>query len=347
MLAPVSSLPGAAWLRTWRCLPLVLSSLALPAFAAPATASPVQASDPAAWVERIGRAAQRHNYSGTWVYTAADVVSSTRVARFGVGGQVYERTESLDGVQQQSFRHNEQVHTVWPAAKVVTVERVSPQDPTTGLPQVEPRLLSHYDVRVLGTDRVAGRAAAVLLLKPRDELRFAQRIWADRDTGLLLRADVLSPQGQVLESSAFSDVEVDARPTRDQMLNPARRANGWRVVQVGTEPATLESEGWAIDRPPAGFRLLACLQRMVGQPGDPAAGRLSRALQAVFSDGLARVSVFIEPADAARPREPLMTNLGATHTLIKPREGRWWITVMGDVPPATLKAFFDATLRRP
>ena len=59
-----------------------------------------------------------------------------------------------------------------------------------------------------GRERVAGRDADVLLLQPRDEWRFAQRIWADQDTGLMLRADIVGPGRAVLESSAFSEVEI-------------------------------------------------------------------------------------------------------------------------------------------
>jgi sigma-E factor negative regulatory protein RseB len=42
-----------------------------------------------------------------------------------------------------------------------------------------------------------------------------------------------------------------------------------------------------------------------------------------------------------------MTQMGATHTLMRQRFDRWWITVMGDVPPATLKQFLAALERRP
>ena len=76
-------------------------------------------------------------------------------------------------------------------------------------------------------------------------------------------------------------------------------------------------------------------------------GSAPQVLQALFSDGLSRVSIFIEPYDAARPRQPLLTQLGATHTLMKPRADRWWVTLMGDVPAATLKQFDAALERRP
>lgn len=303
--------------------------------------------DPAAWVEKIRQAGQQRNYSGTLVFTAAEVVSSSRVARFVVGDQVYERVDAMDGPQQRSYRHNEWVHTIWPSERVVTVERRQAADEPAGLPQIEARVQNHYDVRLLGSERVAGRDAHVLVLKPKDDARFTQRLWADQATGLLLRVDVLASNGQVLESTSFSNVEVDARVSRDQMLNPARRLEGYRTIQLPTESTSLDAEGWTLERLPAGFRMVGCVQRPVGRPTAENADRVPRALQAVYSDGLARVSVFIEAADPSWQRTPLMTHLGATHTLMRPREGRWWITVMGDVPAGTLKSFADALARKP
>jgi len=67
-------------------------------------------------------------------------------------------------------------------------------------------------------------------------------------------------------------------------------------------------------------------------------------LQSVFSDGLTHVSVFIEPYDAKRHRQPMRTSQGATHTLMS-RHGDWWVTVMGEVPLATAQQF-EAALER-
>lgn len=326
---------------------VVAATLSAPAWAQAASASAGKLADPASWVERIRQAPAKNSYTGTLVYTAADVVSSSRVARLKIGDEIFERVDVLDGRQQRSFRHNDAVHTVWPAQRVVTVEKRHAVDETVGLPQLESRLLASYDVRHLGEDRVVGRQAAVLLLKPRDEWRFAQRLWADTATGLLLRADVLSAQGQVLESTAFSMVELDARIPREQMVKQSRRPEGYRTVQLSTDSTSLDAEGWVADRLPAGFKLIGCVQRPVGDPLDAADNKAARALQAVYSDGLARVSVFIEAADPSRQRTALMTHLGATHTLMKPLAGRWWVTVMGDVPLATLKAFADGVVRKP
>ena len=68
-------------------------------------------------------------------------------------------------------------------------------------------------------------------------------------------------------------------------------------------------------------------------------------LQAVYSDGLTHVSVFIEPVDAGRSG-PKLEQVGATGALRVRYRDQWWITVMGDVPAVTLQAFADALERR-
>ena len=66
-------------------------------------------------------------------------------------------------------------------------------------------------------------------------------------------------------------------------------------------------------------------------------------LQAVFSDGLTHVSVFIEPFDVQR-HKPIRTNVGAAQTAMS-RLGDWWLTIVGDVPMITIQQF-EAGLQR-
>lgn len=314
---------------------------------------PGQSLDAQAWLTRIQAAARERNYQGTMVFSAGAVVASSRVAHYCVGEQTFERIEALDGQMQRVYRHNDVVHSVWPQARVMSIEQREAVTANAMLPDIEPRLHEHYELRVLGPDHIAGRQAQVLLLKPRDELRFKQRIWADQATGLMLRSDVLGPQDVVLESSAFSDVEIGVRPARESVTGPMKKKiDGFRVVNVVPPLRTrLEAEGWTMARLPPGFYLVGCARR-AADPLLPA-GAVTGAngvsmLQAVYSDGLARVSIFIEPLDAGgRPRQALMTQLGATHTLMKAHGERWWVTVMGDVPMVTLKAFSTALERRP
>jgi sigma-E factor negative regulatory protein RseB len=309
-------------------------------------ASPLDAK---ALLGRLQAAARSRNYEGTLVYSAGEVVSSSRVAHFGVAGHWFERIEALDGREQRIYRHNELVHSFWPRSKVVTVEQRDAGTAGTLMVQVESRLAEHYEPQILGRDRVAGRQAEVLLLRARDALRFSQRLWADQATGLMLRADVVGPEGKLLESSAFSQLQLDGRLQKEAVLAPMHKVAGYRVVNVSPVPTRLEDEGWRLAQPPAGFKLLGSVRRMIDPLGG--ADESSPALHAVFSDGLARVSIFIEPLPAGRQRQPLQTQLGATHTLMRahgtPSGAAYWVTLMGDVPAATLRAFADGLQRQP
>ena len=306
-------------------------------------------NDARGWLARMQLAANGRNYQGTMTFSAGGgVMSSSRVAHFCVGDQVYERIEALDGKPRQVYRHNDLVHTVWPQAGVVVIERRSLPSRLPSITQsVAPRALEQYELRPEGHDRVAGRDAKVFLLQPRDDLRFAQRVWADRDTGLMLRADVVGPDRAVLESAGFSSVEIGVRAQPESVLQPIRQLDRLRVLRPLQVATQLESEGWSLSRPVPGFRLTSCVKRPA-TPEPVAAGQAARpdVLQVVFSDGLSHVSLFIEPVDASRHRKPLQAQFGATHSLAD-RKGDHWVTAMGDVPPATLRQLVDALERRP
>ena len=73
-------------------------------------------------------------------------------------------------------------------------------------------------------------------------------------------------------------------------------------------------------------------------------------VQWIFSDGLATVSLFLEPYDARRHPGEGVVAMGATHTLTKrlpDASGPWWVTAVGEVPPATLKALVSRLQRKP
>lgn len=313
----------------------------LPLAALLALSMPAQAAEPTdarAWIARMQEAAVLRNYRGTMIVTAGGAASSSKVAHYSVGTQTFERVETLDGQQHRVYRHNDIVHTVWPQSREAVVERRGlPR--LAGLDAVEPRALEQYELLPQGLQRIAGREAQVVLLKPRDALRFAQRLWSDRASGLMLRADVLGARGEVLESSAFSEVEIDIKPQPETVLQPMNQLDGYRVVRATPLATRLEAEGWTLNGGVAGFALKSCHMR-------PLVARAASAtvLQAVYSDGLTHVSLFIEAYDEKRHAGAKPAHLGATHTLMR-RHGEYWITVMGDVPPLTLERFAQALER--
>jgi sigma-E factor negative regulatory protein RseB len=294
--------------------------------------------DAAGWLGKLNVAAHQTSYRGTMAFSVnGGVVSSSRIAHLSIGDQIYERVEALDGQMHRVYRHNETVHSVWPHKKVVVVEQHAAAPGLVATRRrVDPRVLESYALTVKGASVVAGRTVRMLLLEPRDDLRFTQRLMADEATGLMLRADVLDAAGRVLESSGFTEVEIGLK------LEPAAMRDGMKPAGYAVLPSSRQAvdwagEGWGLKAEIPGFRLVGCVRRPV-----PAQGRDGHALQAVYSDGLSFVSIFIEPW---RGQESGDGAMGATHTRMQ-RLGDHWITAMGDVPPRTLEHFLAALERR-
>lgn len=291
------------------------------------------------WLQRAQTAAAQRNYQGTLVVTAAGSISSARITHYCEGVQSFERVDMLDGQPRRVLRKNDQLLTLWPAAKVARVEqREAIQSFPALLKGSEEQVLDRYELRAEGPGRLAGYEATVFLLRPRDAHRFAQRLWSEQSTGLLLRADVLAPDGRVLETSAFSELTLGVKVKPESVSAALKQLDGWRVLKPVHQRTELEAEGWQLKVPVAGFRQVSCVKRQLeATPAD--------VVQAVFTDGLTHVSLFIEPLQADRHR-PGSATTGATHTLMQPAGSSHWVTVMGDVPMATLKQFAAALERR-
>ncbi len=309
------------------------------------TTGPLNASDARHWLQRVQAAARSGNFQGTLVYSAGGQISSSRVWHFVVGDQTYELMDALDGRQQRIARHNDSVLTLWPQSKTAVAEkRETPAGWSTTPQALDPQALEQYDLKREANARVAGRDAAVLFLEPRDALRYAQRLWADLASGLMLRADVLGEPTQgvraLMESTAFSQVDVGVRPQPDLVLQLMKRLDGLQVLRPQQKRTSLEAEGWALSRPVPGFKLSGCVVRGMETAGDG-----EPVMQALFSDGLTHVSVFVEPYKAQRHKAEIQAQQGATTTLMQRRDD-YWVTAVGDVPLATLKKFAAALERR-
>lgn len=322
----------------------VLGSVLVPARAQAGGDAQDGAGEVRSWLTRIHEAARGRNFQGTFVVSAAGVVSSTRIVHYCEGNNRVERIEALDGQVRRVLRHNEIVHTLWPSSRVVSIEQRNGLSSFPALLQGggEMRFAEHYRIRLLGDGRVAGHEATVLHVRPRDEHRFGYRLWVEKESALLLRADVLGRGDEVLESAAFSDLSINIKPQADALLLPLRKLDGWRVLRPAVSRTQLDAEGWALRVPLPGFREIGCMKRPIEPAGEAAAAQV---LQSVWSDGLTYVSVFIEPYQAERHPRPMQTAIGATHTLMH-RQGDWWVTVMGEVPAATLRRFAAALERQ-
>lgn len=325
---------------------LVVTALVWPMVVqAQGTDAVVDSREAQQWLARIHDAARQRNFQGTFVVTTGASVSSSRIHHFCEGPNQIEKIESLDGQMRQVFRHNDVVHSLWPNRRLAVIEtrQVSSEFPALLSAGVE-RIAQHYEIKTRGSGRVAGHEAHVLVLQPKDGFRYGYRLWAEKTTGLLLRAEVVDERDNVLEVSAFSDLTLNVKPRAELLLQEMKRLDGYAVQRPALENVDLERAGWTLKQPPPGFRHVASVRRSFAA-ASPADGAPPSVLQTIYSDGLTHVSIFIEPGSPNVQRREDLLSLGATQTLVR-RHGDAWLTVIGDVPVLTLRAFATAMEHR-
>lgn len=323
-------------------LPLALLLGLVPAGADTPTAVPGERSI-SEWLQRMHDASRRRAYIGTLVVSSDGAMSSARVWHICDGRQQMERVEALTGTPRSTFRRNDEVITFSPQSRVAVVERRE----SLGLfPQLlksaDAAIDQFYGASMQGSERVAGFEADVVQLQPRDSLRFGYRIWSEKKTGLMVKLQTLDGQGRVLEQVAFSELQLDAPVSMDKLKRMMADTEGYRLEKPALVKTTPQAEGWKLAQEVPGFRSMSCYRRSSPAGGD--------ALQWVFSDGLATVSVFIEPYDPRRHAQEGQQTMGATHALVQRGRGAgaaWWLTLVGEVPAQTLQAFAQGLERLP
>ncbi|WP_332814585.1 MucB/RseB C-terminal domain-containing protein [Ramlibacter sp.] len=294
------------------------------------------------WLMRMQEASRERSYIGTFVVSASGgALSSARIWHAGHPTQQVEKVEVLTGAPRSTYRRNEEVLTFLPEDRVVRAERREAvglfpnllQSPGTSIPEF-------YTARRTGAERVAGFDADVVHLAPKDHLRFGYRVWSEKRSGLMIKLQTLDDQGRVLEQAAFSELQLDVPVPADRIARKMQPPAGWRVERAQAVKTDAASEGWALKAAVPGFKPMNCYRRPAA-PGGTGGG----SLQWIFSDGLAAVSLFIEPYDRERHQQEGLMASGATQTLTRRMED-WWLTAVGEVPAQTLRAFVQGIERR-
>ncbi len=314
-------------------------ALALPAAHAGGSDPAAERSD-VAWLQLVQDAARHLSYTGTIVYNHGDEVHTSTVIQSFDGTQTRERVHTLDGPPREFIRQGGEVQCLYPNLHRVVVEHGGPHAFPTFSDLVPAEVLTHYELRRDGQWRVAGRSCEVIELLPRDTMRYGYRLCVDPATGLRLKAQTIDDKSDVLEQMAFTEVRIGG--VDPATLNPSWSTAGWAVVRQQSEATELQAHGWSVT-PPGGFHRLAEMFRHLGHTGGAHA---QSALQGVFSDGLATVSVFIEP-DAPPAGDPEESQRHGSISAFSRRLGDARVTVVGEVPPSTAQSIAQSVARVP
>jgi sigma-E factor negative regulatory protein RseB len=291
---------------------------------------------PADWLEIAAFAGHQTDYSGVFVYQYDNRVETSNIIHVIEANGEYEKLESLDGPQRKIIRHDGQL---WSYINHKMVQ-IGSQHERSGFPSLLPEQLSalssNYLARMLGMERVAGYNAQVIFFQPKDNLRYAHKIWVHTDSGLLLKAAVLGNKNKVVEQYAFTQLQIGGKIDRSWVKDCDAVGTHGKVTldEMTDEGITPINSGWVADTLPSGFKKTMEIQRRMH-------GKHAPVTQIVYSDGLSAISIFIEPNDEDEDDVDGLSSRGAVNLYHKVMDQNL-ITVVGEVPPRTVMQVLDS-----
>jgi sigma-E factor negative regulatory protein RseB len=271
-------------------------------------------------LNRMQQTVRHLSYEGDFVYQYGDVLNAMHINHDWQEGNEREYLRTLTGPSREVVRDNFTMAQFDQEKPASVSERRRRNAPT--LVTFDPeRLSAVYDFRILGQDRVAGRETTVVLVQPHDEMRYGHRLYIDGETALPLRRVVLDRQGKPISQLMFTSISIRSMNGTEQ-LPIDERSQG---------PVQYQGK-WSFNGLPEGF-VMEVYDRKEQD------GRIESE-QFVFSDGIARLSLYIEDRDVANA--PAQSVVGPVGILGAEVDGHR-VTVVGEAPVETLKHFLKST----
>lgn len=310
-------------------LKLVFRGYFLPVLLLAVTSQTVVAEEDLwATMQKTASAARELNYQGLFVYQNGAVIRSVQITHIYEGGREFTRNVVLDGRPREVFSEGDDIVIFNAKNDKVVIEKRRGQNlfPAMLPTQLYP-LKQNYKLKFVGQERVAGRLTQVLDMIPNDNLRYQYRIWSDSEYGLLLKMSMMDVQGHTLEQIGFNQVSM--LQTKDlDWFQPKIDATKPYVMDDTTD-LTHTVENLVIPNLPAGYKKIDQIQLKVP-------GRTTTVQQLIFSDGLASVSLFVEPMIKGMQPRIGKKNMGSTNVYAHVLNG-YQLVVVGEVPAQTVE----------
>jgi sigma-E factor negative regulatory protein RseB len=290
-------------------------------------------------LDRMNEAVRLLDYEGRFVVQSGDRMDAMYIVHRVDGGTEKERVVSLTGKPREIIRSDQAVACLVPGQdKHIKFGRRAHDrsfSPLRGVSSAQ--LEQSYIMELLEPQRVAGRAAHQILIRPRDDLRFGYQLYVDQDSALPLRSVMIDHQRQVLSQMMFVELRVGQPITPiERDLSAMQVARPDRAKEI--PPERLAPPAWVFADLPPGFQLNVHRRRPIAETG----GELEHF---IFSDGLATVSVYVQPASSDDSLSGA-SKLGPAKAVGRVLDGHQ-VIVVGEVPVKTLNWFAEQIRAHP
>lgn len=286
------------------------------------TAAPAVAADAGEWLARMASGLAQTDYQGTLVYADGTRMETLKVFRSAHDGR--ERLVVLTGAHREIVRDGDTLICIGEGDPTVAYEGSPLAKWLPAVDAAQAGMLTDYELVLGGVERVAGHVTQELDLRARDGLRYSYRLWLEQRTGLPLKVILVDGDDKAapLEQLMFTEVTVGVPPAAKDLLPSVPEFT--RHFKLSSPIAPMVNLGWVVRDPPKGFMLRSQQRTAAGD-------------HLVYSDGLASVSIYIEP-QGDKPAEATASRAGAVHARSLSLGDRR-VFVIGKAPAQTVERF--------
>ncbi|MFA5982769.1 MAG: MucB/RseB C-terminal domain-containing protein [Methylococcaceae bacterium] len=282
------------------------------------------------------------NYQGTVAFLRNGKLETMKYFHVYDHGVEQERLLSLNSPLREIVRDADKVSCLFKATKQMVVDhRPSPRSFLLDLPKNLDGLNEAYSFEIVGQEDIAMLPAFVIKIEPKDEFRYARKIWIEQKQYLPLKVEVYDVQNMTLEQVVFTDIEVKDKLALVDMDREQTLSDDTATGYVSAAPKQSPAEIAALtigNLPIMGFREIFFTRRPLHR-SDQLADHL------LLSDGFASVSVYVEIKNTGVKSEQEkfdgMQSVGAVNFFSRTINDAQ-VTVLGDVPAKTVKAIAQA-----
>lgn len=286
-------------------------------------------NDAVRWLTDMRQAVIHLNYRGIVAYLKDSHVESFQLFHAYTEDTEHERLVSMNSPLREVVRSAEKVSCYFPDTKTVFVENRPPRRSVLlELPEDWRQLSRHYDLKLQAREYIAQRLSQIVSIEPRDDFRYARRIWVDLESKLPLKFELVDEHDQAVEQMMFTSLSVeDSIPLAD--LNASTKVDTFTWQVNRREAMPLGSLKWVLGSVPDGFQMIS-YTRLIRTPTEYPVEHI------LLSDGFSSVSIYIDElgGGVGKGHQKKVGAINAHSRVID----RYLVTVMGEVPARTVEA---------
>ncbi|MDD5276704.1 MAG: MucB/RseB C-terminal domain-containing protein [Methylovulum sp.] len=266
------------------------------------------------------------NYQGTVVFLKNGKLEPMQYTHVSAQGREQERLISLNAPLREIIRDTGNVSCFFKTTQQRSAEhRPFEHSFLIDAPDNPDDLDANYTLTLLGEETIALQPTYIIAIQPKDQLRYARKIWLEKQHFLPLKATVYDHAGKTVEQLVFTELTIKS-------TLPFTDTQSVKNVTKPTDAVSSAEASFTIQKLPSGFHELFFTRRPLHNSAQPVDHLL-------LGDGLTLVSVYMEQATNAQASidsPKAVQSIGAINFFSR-TVGGFEFTVMGEVPSETIK----------